>query len=282
MTAINNNEVITLAVVAPARRGKTALIAAWREVARARHIELAGRSYELGPLDAGHGLAELDELARRQLDDAVQSLADDGRRGFSSDGFYNYQTTIVGPGGRRKTVVMLDAIGEALWPLDGGTGDRDSRIDYPSLRRRYEDLELVNAEHVLMLLVNEPPWPSPEWQPKGAAIPAQLAGYIRGIPFSRVVLLVTGGDRLGISPGDLEATLADYNRDAELRGSTSRLAESGRSLARSFVQTLEHECRVADTQFAVFWCSAKGAGAPPHWRPIEVARPLIWAAGFAK
>jgi len=273
-------EMVSVSIVGPAKTGKTSLLAAVQERLSLGDFEIDGHTFSARPVSGLHGEPQLDALALRRLKDARDALVRD-EDALSSDGWYSYQASVESTAGDRRELALLDSIGEALWPLEGPTVD-GARVSSPSLLRRYDELGIAHAEHVLVVLLNEPPRPNPEWKPRGEGIPEEVGAYLRGVTFARVVLLVAGAELVGEEPGDTERRLAEQNRGANSAHGLGELPEVEKQFAQDVIAVLRKTSDLSATDFSLFRCSARGwgEGGGSHWCPIEVLRPFIWAAGF--
>ncbi len=279
MSARTERELVSLTLLGPAKRGKTSLIAAVNELLGRGPVNVAGSIFRGPPLTGFHGDPPIAGLAERQLGAASEQLRSTGGRAvMSSEGWHSYTSTVEGPRGVSKEIVWLDTIGEALWPL----GRRPSMDNRPAtrrprgLRRRFEDLGIGDANHTLVFLLNDAPWPNPDWERRGAPIPVDVGAYLQGVQFARVTFLMACADHLGCTPDELH----QRNQWADSMAGTRRLPTAQKHLIKALLATLDRECQIAGASFSQFWSSSHGVLEHDTWEPAEILRPMLWAAGF--
>lgn len=304
---------VTVAIAAPKDCGKTAYLAALRHLGEQATVVVDGASYGVTPL-AGHGPSE---VAKRQAAEEMESIYWGIKRGELSEatqGWHCYHTTaerrFKGEISRRE-LVLFDALGGHLFPgvdeIDQAPADSIDG-EPPNLANRLEELGLRDAEHVLMVFVNEPDPHEGRFRIRHH-MPAALANYVEGVRFERVILYVACSDALFPRIRDIRPLLDRYNREfastEALRHYASHFSGSPHyDFTLDLIQFLAHAGAIGTSgeevggDVGLFWGSAFGVerytgrpnvvmdGGPSRlsdasdWIPVHVLEPLLWCAGL--
>lgn len=298
---------LTVSLVAPAACGKTAYVAALRHLsARASHV-VGGSSYRLtrvegyGPTQStrGDAMPHLEKVARSVRD---------GETIEPTRNWHTYQLRVerIEYGKiEARNIYILDAMGAELFPSPDREED-DAESHHRRLRTRLEELRLDEAEHVLMVFINEPDREHAKWR-MPRHVPVALSKYLAGMEFHRVILYVACADVLFPWLDDLRDTLASRNRDIEAAGALDKYIGHFRGsphceFTLDLIQYLAHGGLGpigpddGPGSLGVFWGSSLGVehatgranvvGMPAHladrasWTPIQVLEPLLWSAGL--
>lgn len=300
---------LVIALAAPKACGKTAYLGALRHLGNYASYVIDGVCYRLSRV-RGYGATE---IISQQAEDHIEFVCESVRSGELSEttaGWHAYHFRIerlVQGEVWRRDIYVLDAMGGHLFPsMDGDAVAREELDERPRLSERLIELGLTDANHVLMVFINEPSRPGAKWQMQ-PHVPSAFADYIEGMRFDRVVLYVACADILFPRLGNLREVLAQYNSDVESTSALRKYIEHFRGSPHcdftiDLIQYLANAGLVAtgrdDThdRLSLFWGSSLGverasgrpnvSGSPGvlaninDWIPVQVFEPVLWSASM--